>query len=119
MASSCCAMELAGLSQAAAAMARQAAVAPVLVPGVVKIRRRRGEVGGRVRVGFEGVLRHGIVVRAASGEEQGPTVSVRVLFDVFIRVLKPLSRVAALLLDSLFSFGIILKTCAPWTITKY
>jgi hypothetical protein len=68
-------MELAGVSQAAAAMRRQAAVVPVLVPGVVNVRRRRGDGQGRVGVEHGGVLRPGFVVRAASSEEHGVTVS--------------------------------------------
>ncbi|KAG0608149.1 hypothetical protein M758_8G082600 [Ceratodon purpureus] len=71
------ASSLGGLSQAAAGMGmlREAAVAPVVVPGVVKVGRRRGGGGGRVGVEFGGMLRRGFVVRAAASEGRGFVVS--------------------------------------------
>lgn len=68
-------VELAGSLSQAMGMSRQAAVAPVVLPGVVKVGRRRGDGGGRVGVRIGGMLRRGFVVRAAASEEHGVTVS--------------------------------------------
>lgn len=94
MASSCCAMELAGAIQAAAirtGVARKDGVLPLMSPGMVKLGRVRGG-GAKGRVGgeFGKAYRAGVVVRAAVSEEgQGVSIADKeagvvrgVLFDM-------------------------------------
>lgn len=74
MASSCCSLDLAKLSLAAATAAT---ARPVIAAAPVQVRWRRAGVvlGGRLGAEFREFLRRRVVVSAASNEEQAVVVS--------------------------------------------